>query len=64
MRYHSDSVVGLFSSDERLCELSALGDPLVTLSRHIDFEFFRPTLEQVLYGRYDGSKGGRLEFTR
>ena len=62
MRYHSDSVVGLFSSEERLCELSALGDPLVTLLRHIDFEFFRPTLEQVLYGRYDGSKGGRPPF--
>ncbi len=62
MRYHSDSGVGLFSSEERLSELSALGDPLLTLSRHIDFEFFRPTLEQALYGHYDGSKGGRPPF--
>lgn len=34
----------------------------MALSKHIDFEFFRPTLEQGLYGKYDGTKGGRPPF--
>ena len=62
MRYHKDFGIGLFSSDERLAELEQLGDPLLTLSAHIDFEFFRATLEEGLYGSYDGSKGGRPPF--
>lgn len=62
MRYHKDSGVNLFSSDDRLSELSRLGDPLEALSAHIDFEFFRATLEQGLYGDYDASKGGRPPF--
>lgn len=62
MRYHQDSGIGLFSSEERLSELKELGDPLLTLSQHIDFEFFRPLLEHILYGNYDGSKGGRPPF--
>jgi len=62
MRYHMDSGVGLFSSEDRLSELTELGDPLLFLSRHIDFEFFRASLETVLYGDYDGSKGGRPPF--
>jgi len=62
MRYHVDSGVGLFSSEDRLSELANLGDPLLFLLRHIDFEFFRPRLETVLFGDYDGSKGGRPPF--
>ena len=62
MRYHRDNSIGLFSSTERLSELEKLGDPLLGLSQHVDFEFFRATLERVLYGDYDPSKGGRPPF--
>lgn len=62
MRYHKDTPVGLFSAEERLAELKELGDPLLTLSRHVDFEFFRSSLENILYGSYDASKGGRPPF--
>lgn len=62
MRYHQDSGIGLFSSDERLSELAQLGDPLLALAAHIDFEFFRSTLEQGLYGGSAQSQGGRPPF--
>jgi len=35
---------------------------LLFLSIHIVFEFFRPSLETVLSGNYDGSKGGGPPF--
>jgi IS5 family transposase len=62
IRYHKDSGVGLFSSDDRLSKLSALGDPLVALSSHIDFEFFRPFLVEVLHKNQDADRGGRPPF--
>ena len=62
MRYHEDSGINLFSSDDRLADLRQLGDPLLALSRHIDFEFFRTTLERGLYESVDQSKGGRPPF--
>jgi len=62
MRYHQDSSIGLFSADERLIELEKLGDPLLALSEHVDFEFFRATREEGLYGDYDCAKGGRPPF--
>ena len=62
MRYHKDTGVGLFSADERLSELEALGDPLLTLSQAIDFEFFRPPLEQALYQEGERPQGGRPPF--
>lgn len=62
MNFHEDIGVGLFSFDERLEQLSKLGDPLLFLSQQIDFEFFRPTLEESLYGDYDASVGGRPPF--
>lgn len=49
---------GLFGLSDQLKRLSDCGDPLETMSRVVDFEVFRPTLEKALaYG--DGSKGGR-----
>jgi IS5 family transposase len=49
---------GLFGLSDQLKRLSNCGDPLETMSRVVDFEIFRPVLEQVLaYG--DGAKGGR-----
>lgn len=62
MRYHQDSGIGLFSADERFSQLTQLGDPLLVLSRHIDFEFFRATLETTLYAGYESAKGGRPPF--
>lgn len=37
-----------FDESERLEKLSKLGDPLVALKKYIDFELFRPLLEQAL----------------
>ena len=62
MNYHTDSALGLFSTDERLHRLEELGDPLQILSQHIDFEFFRPLLEAELLGDYDASRGGRPRY--
>lgn len=49
---------GFFDQDIRLSKLSALGDPLEKLSKFIDFEAFRPTLETGLYKLPKGH-GGR-----
>jgi transposase len=49
---------GLFGLSDHLKRLSAVGDPLETMDRVVDFEVFRPALEKALaYG--DGTKGGR-----
>jgi transposase, IS5 family len=52
---------GLFDVDGRLQELSAKGDVLERLADLVDFEMFRPALEQAV-PRSDGSKGGRPAF--
>jgi transposase, IS5 family len=49
---------GLFDLDERYAALSASGDPLERLRAVVDFELFRPLLNQALC-RSDGAKGGR-----
>jgi transposase, IS5 family len=49
---------GFFDLDERYAALSASGDPLERLAAVVDFEIFRPLLNQTLC-RSDGSKGGR-----
>src|SRR4051794_23111117 len=49
---------GLFDLDERYAALSASVDPLERLRAVVDFEIFRPLLNQALR-RSDGSKGGR-----
>jgi len=41
--------------------LSGLGDQLEVFSRTVDFEVFRPDLDQAL-AYSDGSKGGRPPF--
>ena len=48
---------GFFDVEERLSRLSGLDDQLEVFSRTVDFEVFRPDLEQVL-AYSDGSKGG------
>jgi transposase, IS5 family len=49
---------GFFDLDERYAALSASGDPLERLRAVVDFEIFRPLLNQALC-RSDGCKGGR-----
>ncbi|RSU78951.1 IS5/IS1182 family transposase [Sphingomonas sp. S-NIH.Pt3_0716] len=49
---------GFFDVDERLAALSAAGDPLVRLSKVVDFELFRDVLDKAL-NRSDRSQGGR-----
>ena len=49
---------GLFGLSDHLKRLSANGDPLETLGRIIDFEGFRPILNNAL-AYSDGVKGGR-----
>ena len=52
----------MFSADERLAELQKLGDPLLKLATYLDFEFFRESLEQAMYGAGERPKGGRPPF--
>jgi IS5 family transposase len=49
---------GLFGLADHLERLSAVGDPLETMDRAVDFEAFRPALDAAL-AYADGSKGGR-----
>ena len=49
---------GLFGLSEHLKRLSAVGDPLETMERVVDFEALRPLLEAAL-AYSDGLKGGR-----
>jgi len=56
-----DHGLALFGYADHMERLSRLGDPLETLETVIDFEWFRPILDEALnYG--DGSKGGRPPF--
>ena len=52
---------GFWSVEDRLRELSAQGDPLAKLLAIVDFELFRPVLDESL-GPVDRSKGGRPPF--
>jgi IS5 family transposase len=55
--------VGFFDVEDRLRELSLKGDDLERIAVVVDFEQFRPELEQAV-PRSDGSKGGRPAFDR
>jgi IS5 family transposase len=48
-----------FDDSERLAALRRLGDPLMELSKHIDFEMFRPKLEEALRKEDRKSPAGR-----
>lgn len=52
---------GFFDQDIRLSKQSELGDPLEKLNQGIDFELFRPVLEQGLTKLPKG-KGGRRPY--
>lgn len=49
---------GFFDQDFRLSKLTQLGDPLVRLTEHVDFEVFRNVLEEGFTKQAQG-KGGR-----
>ena len=49
----------LFEKEETLTNLSALGNPLERLEQYIDFEMFRPMLEEALYKKDRKSNAGR-----
>ena len=48
-----------FDDSDRLTALRRLGDPLMELSKHIDFEMFRPKLEEALRKEHRKSPAGR-----
>jgi hypothetical protein len=52
---------GFFDMSDRLRALSAKGDELERIAALVDFQQFRPGLEQTV-PRSDGSKGGRPAF--
>jgi len=51
---------GFFDAEYRLQDISKRGDPLEKLNQHIDWEMFRPILEEAfLVEEKDPEKGGR-----
>lgn len=50
--------IGFFDLPDHLQRLSEAGDPLETMAQAVDFEVFRPVLEEAL-AYSDGAKGGR-----
>ena len=52
---------GFFDVEERLQQLSNIGDQLEAYAAAVDFELFRPDLKAAL-GYSDGAKGGRLPY--
>ena len=53
--------LGFLDVEDRLARLSGLGDQIEAFSRTVDFEAFRPDLENAL-AYSNGSKGGRPPF--
>ena len=49
----------LFEKEETLTNLSSMGNPLEKLEKYIDFEMFRPMLEEALYKKDRKSNAGR-----
>ena len=54
---------GFFDVDDRLRELSAKGDDLERLAALVDFERFRPVLEQAVPDRTARRAAGRRSIT-
>ena len=52
---------GFFDEEQRRTELLAHKDPLCRLNEVVDWELFRPTLEQALHREANGL-GGRPSF--
>jgi IS5 family transposase len=55
--------IGLFDLEFRLQEISKHGDPLETLNKFVDWEYFRPTLNDAFrFAEKSPLKGGRPPF--
>jgi IS5 family transposase len=59
MKYKTASARGLFDEELRLEKLAEQSDPLVKLRENIDFEIFRPLLEEAFYKEDRGRGGAR-----
>lgn len=60
--YRKPMSENLFEEEITLQALSSMGNPLEELSHHVDFEVFRPTLEDVLVKKDCKSTAGRPQF--
>ena len=57
--------IGLNDEGNRLSRLSEIGDPLEKVATAVDFELFRPILDEIYsYQTYDDGKGGRRPWDR
>jgi len=56
--YKPAGITGWFDTDLTLAKLSGLGNPLEQLGRVVDFEMFRPLLEEKLLNRDKKSNAG------
>ena len=54
MNYKNTQSKGFFDEEFRLKKLSEQKDPLVKLKERIDFELFRPLLEETFYKEEKG----------
>lgn len=59
--YRKPMKENLFEEEFTVNALSAMGNPLEQLSSFVDFEMFRPTLEEVLVKSECKSAAGRLQ---
>lgn len=59
MQYKTKQTRGFFDEDFRLEKLTAQKDPLVKLAERIDFEIFRPLLEEAFNKEEKGIGGAR-----
>lgn len=57
--YKNKQAKGFFDESHRLEQLTATKDPLIKLKERIDFEQFRPLLEEALYKEGKGIGGAR-----
>ena len=60
-RYKASQAVGFFDAQERVEQLRQMGDPILRLREAVDWELFRPVLEQLVAVAPKGP-GGRPRF--
>lgn len=60
--YKSTGNKGLFDQEEQLEKLSSIGNPLEMISKTIDFEMFRPILEDALLNKNKKNNAGAKPF--
>ena len=58
LRYKQTGMIGLFDKEATSTKLSKLGNPLEKLHKAIDFEIFRPLLENHLLNQTRMGKAG------